>query len=128
MLSKGQRTAILELHAQGVPKRQIARVLKVSRLTVRTVVKSESSDVPALIRPEKAEPHRQQILELLATCKGNLVRVHEELVRSGADVSYQALTRTSHAGREKCGSSSQTHSRKRSDGFCDGEGAFSGAN
>lgn len=92
MLSKGQRTAILELHAQGVPKRQIARVLRVSRLTVRKVVKSDTADVPALIRSEKAEPHRQQILELLAACKGNLVRVHEELVGSGADVSYQALT------------------------------------
>src|SRR6185437_12405306 len=59
--------------------------------------------------PEKAEPHRQQILELFDQCQGNLVRVHcakhpsgqdaktrgfahEELVASGAELSYTALT------------------------------------
>jgi transposase len=92
MLSKGQRTAILELHAQKVSKGQIARVLGVSRFTVRKVLRSESSEVPALIRSEKAEPFRQQILEEWANCKGNLVRVHEELVGRGLTLSYSALT------------------------------------
>ena len=41
---------------------------------------------------ETAEPWRLQILELLARCKGNLVRVHEEVVAAGADLSYPALT------------------------------------
>ena len=92
MLSKGQRTAILELHAQKVSKGQIARVLGVSRSTVRKVLRSQSSDVPLLIRSEKAEPYRQQILEQWINCKGNLVRVHEELVASGMPLSYPALT------------------------------------
>jgi transposase len=48
--------------------------------------------VPKIEREEKAAPYRQQILELLHTCKGNLVRVHEELVADGAALSYQALT------------------------------------
>ncbi len=43
-------------------------------------------------RPEKAEPYRQQILELFDQCKGNLVRVHEELLAGGAALSYPALT------------------------------------
>jgi hypothetical protein len=47
---------------------------------------------PPIIRPEKAEPYRQEILQLYASCKGNLVRVHEELSATGADVSYPALT------------------------------------
>jgi transposase len=38
------------------------------------------------------EPYRRQILELFGTCKGNLVRVHEELTASGAELSYPALT------------------------------------
>ena len=92
MLSQSQRTAILELHSQGVSKREIARVLNVSRLSVRKVLRSQSSALPVLVRPEKAEPYRIQILELLASHKGNLVRVHEELVSRGADVSYPALT------------------------------------
>ena len=92
MLSQSQRTAILELHSQGVSKREIARVLNLSRLSVRKVLRSQSSALPVLVRPEKAEPYRIQILELLASHKGNLVRVHEELVSRGADVSYPALT------------------------------------
>ena len=92
MLSQAQRTTILELNAQGVSKREIARTLKVSRATVRQVIRSNSAAVPELDRPEKAEPYRQQILELLSTCKGNLVRVHEELTAVGATLSYPALT------------------------------------
>ena len=92
MLSKGKRTAILELASQGVSHRQIARVMKISRRTVCRVVGSKSSEVPLLPRPEKAEPYRQEILDLLKKCKGNLVRVHEELLAGGAAMSYQALT------------------------------------
>jgi len=92
MLSQSQRISILELNTQGVSKRQIARVLGISRLTVRRVLRSNSPQVPELHRPEKAEPYRQQILELFATCQGNLVRVHEELTASGAVLSYPALT------------------------------------
>src|ERR1700736_4775175 len=91
MLSQAQRTTILELHTQGVSKREIARVLGISRLTVRKVLHSHSTAVPELQRPEKAEPHRQQILELFDQCKGNLVRVHEELRGGGAELSYPAL-------------------------------------
>jgi transposase len=92
MLSHSQRTTILELAGQGVSRREIARVLGVSRLSVRRVLRSSSAQVPELERAEKAEPYRQQILELLHECKGNLVRVHEELTASGAALSYQALT------------------------------------
>ena len=92
MLSQAQRTTILELQAQGVSKRQIARVLGISRVAVRKVLRSNSTALPELQRAEKAKPYRQQILELFSTCKGNLVRVHEELVISGAELSYPALT------------------------------------
>src|SRR4051812_13998404 len=92
MLSQAQRTTILELHAQGVAKREIARVMGISRVAVRKVLRSNSSAVPELPRSEKAEPYRQQILELFDTCQGNLVRVHEELGAGGAELSYPALT------------------------------------
>jgi len=92
MLSQAQRTAILELSAKGVSQRQIARVLQLSRPTVRKVLRSNSTQVPEIPRPEKAEPYRQLILDLFPACKGNLVRVHEELAASGAELSYPALT------------------------------------
>src|SRR5579864_6181106 len=76
MLSQAQRTTILELNTQGVSKREIARVLGISRVAVRKVLRSNSAALPQLHRPEKAEPYRQQILELFDKCKGNLVRVH----------------------------------------------------
>ena len=91
MLSQAQRTTILELHTQGVAKREIARVMRISRVAVRRVLRSNSTAVPELHRPEKAEPYRQQVLELFEKCKGNLVRVHEELTASGAEMSYAAL-------------------------------------
>ena len=92
MLSKQQRTAILELNANKMSTREIARALQLSRQSVRKVVRSNSTAVPAIARQEKAEPYRQRILELLAQCKGNLVRVHEELSAEGAALSYAALT------------------------------------
>src|SRR5450756_75742 len=60
MLSQAQRTTILELNTQQVSKREIARVLGISRVAVRKVLRSNSTTVPELQRPEKAEPHRQQ--------------------------------------------------------------------
>src|SRR5471032_1505358 len=92
MLSQAQRTAILELSAKGVSKREIAQVLRLSRPTVRKVLRENSTNVPEIQRAEKAEPYREQIFELLTSCKGNLVRVHEELVAGGAVLSYPALT------------------------------------
>src|SRR5881296_2541646 len=92
MLSQELRMAILELSAQGVAKREIARLLGITRLSVRKVLRLKSSNVPTLDRPEKAEPYRQQILDELVRCEGNLVRVHEELLAQGANLSYPALT------------------------------------
>jgi len=48
--------------------------------------------VPRLERAEKAAPYRDQIGELFQQCRGNLVRVHEELVAQGVAISYPALT------------------------------------
>jgi hypothetical protein len=59
---------------------------------VRRVLRSKTTAVPEIQRAEKAEPYRQQILELFDRCKGNLVRVHEELLAGGAELSYPALT------------------------------------
>jgi transposase len=92
MLSQAQRTTILELHAKGVSGREIAQLMQLSRQSVRKVLKANSTNVPPIQRAEKAEPYRGQILELMASCKGNLVRVHEELIVNGASLSYQALT------------------------------------
>jgi predicted transcriptional regulator len=89
MLKQDVRTAILELHGKGVGKKRIARLLGVSKGAIGRVIASRAAAVPPLERQEKADPHREKILRLMEECKGNLVRVHEEL---GADLSYSTLT------------------------------------
>lgn len=92
MLSQQTRTAILELFHKGHSIRQIAKALEVSRGAVKKVIRSQSREPPTILRPSLFEPHRETILELHASCRGNLVRVHEELQEQGVELSYPALT------------------------------------
>jgi transposase len=92
MHDQATRTAILRLREEGHGSRAIARALGVSRNAVKHVLRDGKAEPPAVRRTEKAEPYRDAILDLHARCKGNLVRVHEELRAQGATLSYQALT------------------------------------
>jgi len=92
VLNQSTRTTILELHRKGVGKRTIARTLAVSRGVVREVIQSDTVTPPPFNRAERAEPFRREILDLFDSCKGNLVRVHEELETSGVKLSYPAFT------------------------------------
>ena len=79
MLDQTTRTAILRLRDEGHGSRAIADALGLSRGAVKRVLRGGTAEVPRLIRNELGEPHREQIVELYATTRGNLVRVHEEL-------------------------------------------------
>lgn len=92
MLDEATRAAILRLSKEGHGKKKIAELVGASPGAVKRVMRLGRADVPALERAEKAEPHRAEIIALFTSCKGNLVRVHEELTVGGAVLSYQALT------------------------------------
>jgi transposase len=92
MLDETTRSAILRLRAEGHGTRTIAKALGVSRGAVKAVLSDGEAAVPPMHRAEKAEPYRERILELYASCKSNLVRVYEELLLEGAELSYPALT------------------------------------
>jgi transposase len=92
MLDQTTRTAILRLREAGHGTREIAKALGISRGSVKRVLREGTAEVPRLVRAERCEPHREQILELYAATQGNLVRVHEELVAGGVELSYPALT------------------------------------
>jgi transposase len=92
MLKQSTREAILLLHDKGHGIRPIARTLGISRKAVRFVLGRGTAEVPSMQRAERAEPYRQEILEQYKSCKGNLVRVHEELLLRGAALSYPGLT------------------------------------
>jgi transposase len=92
MLDEKLRAAILALALKGRSRRSIARALKISRQTVKDVIARGTAEVPRILRPELGEAWREEILAQHASCGGNLVRVHEELLKKGAALSYQAVT------------------------------------
>ena len=82
----------LALSQKGLGVRAIAKALGVSRNSVRKVLESGELDVPPLQRSERLDSHVARVRELHHSCKGNLVRVHEELVAAGIDIAYPTLT------------------------------------
>jgi len=92
MLDPPTRTTILKLHREGHAQRFIAQILGLARRTIQNVLRSGSEQPQPKPRAQKAEPYRERILELFQRCRGNQVRVHEELQAEGAAISYSALT------------------------------------
>lgn len=93
MLDQTIRQTILTLHDAGHGSRAIADALGISRGAVKRVLRDGRAEPPMFVRAERGEPHRDDILALYASCKGNLVRVHEELIARGiVAMSYPALT------------------------------------
>lgn len=94
MLDQDKRSAILLLHQQGHSVRKIARDVQVSRNSVREVLRSGQSQVPAVERATVLDPHLDTIRALYAKCRGNLVRVREELaLQHRVLTAYTTLTR-----------------------------------
>ena len=92
MLSHEKKQAILELHQQGIAQREIGRLLRVSRNTVRGVVRKKDK--------EQREPTRKwplvvsQLPELYLRTQGNAVRIQELLdEEQGITIPYSTLTR-----------------------------------
>ncbi len=91
MITPAYRQIILEMVNKGVSLREISRTLKVSRNTVRNVIKG--GEAPETARKTKYIEHLSVIRELFRECKGNVVRVREELQsRHGITIPYQTLT------------------------------------
>jgi transposase len=93
MIAEELRQAIRVLKDQGRPLREISRTLKVSRNTVRRVLREPQG-------PDTAaeDPRLQAILErlpdLYRDCKGNAVRIAEVLEDThGMAIAYSTLTR-----------------------------------
>lgn len=92
MLDRDTRATILKLGSEGHPIRSIARILGISKNSVKRVLKSGSAEVPPLEREETLTPHLDRIRELHQLCKGNRVRVAEKLEEEGTPVVYSTLT------------------------------------
>lgn len=93
MLDRETRQTVLTLHEKGHGKRAIARALGISRNSVNRVLKEGRADPPPVEKGSILDDHIDEIRELYAECRGNLVRVWEELGDTGCRVSYPTLTR-----------------------------------
>lgn len=92
MIAADKRKAVFLLHQEGMPVREIARRLHLSRNTVRTVI-VHAGELPAPASP--APPIDLDLLrQLYEQCQGYVQRVHEKLQEEhGQKIKYSTLTR-----------------------------------
>ncbi len=91
MITPAYREMILQMKEKNVSVREISRTLKVARNTVRDVIKNGAKAGP--IKESQCLEHLPVIKDLFRECKGNVVRVKEELEsRHNVAIPYQTLT------------------------------------
>jgi transposase len=92
MITQESQQAILSLYQRGVQIRQISQILKISRNTIRRVIRGKWQE-----RPQRESPYEELspiIREVFKISKGNVVRVQEILQSEyGRNVPYSTLTR-----------------------------------
>ena len=92
MITQESQQAIMSLYQRGVHIRQISQILKISRNTVRRVIRGKGPETPLRESPyEELSPLVQEVFKI---SKGNVVRVQEILQdQYGRSVPYSTLTR-----------------------------------
>ena len=108
MIAADKRKAIFLLHQEGMQVREIARRLKLSRNTVRTII-AQAGAMPPGRRADKQQVDVELLRRLYQACDGWVVRMHEKLVEeAGLKITYPTLTRMlrdlgiSHPREERC--------------------------
>ena len=86
MITEESRQAIMSLHGRGVHIRQISRILKISRHTVKQVIRGTWQ---APQRHTRYEDISSVVRGAFAETKGNAVRVREILEEKGHKVPYR---------------------------------------
>jgi transposase len=93
MIEADKRKAIFLLHQEGMPLREIARRLRVSRNTVGVII-AQGGQLPKLVRSPKQKIDSQLLQRLYEQCDGWIQRMHEKLAEEqGIEVKYSTLTR-----------------------------------
>ncbi len=94
MITPDMRQAIVAMHEKGMAVREISRTLKLSRNTIRRVLREPSppTTTPSLSAPQQAA--LEWLPGICRRCKGNAVRMQEVLLAEhGIDLAYSTLTR-----------------------------------
>lgn len=92
MLDADLRSAIYRLHSEGMEFRKISRQLRVSRNTVRDIIK-EGGKVPKSQRDDRINVDKELLTELYKKCDGWVERIHDLIQERGIEIGYSTLTR-----------------------------------
>lgn len=93
MIDHDRRTAVIALFAQGRGKREIARLLEISRKTVKNIIKAEGKILESK-RKDTIEIEEERLRKLHVECDGRIQRIHEKLTEEdGVEIGYSTLSR-----------------------------------
>lgn len=94
MIETDKRKAVFLLHQEGHSVREIARLLSLSRNTVRTIVAQGGAPATPRPRADKQPLDEELLRRLYQECQGHIQRVYEKLLEEeGVAVAYSTLTR-----------------------------------
>ena len=92
MISDETKQAILTMYDKGCGIRHISRTLKVSKNTVRRVIRGEAGET--VVKTSRYQELRPVISDLFKSCRGNVVRIQEIVEEKyGHLIPYSTLTR-----------------------------------
>ena len=93
VIEPDKRTAVFALHTEGMTLREISRRLRISRNTVRTIIR-QAGRQPAVVRKDQKQIDPDLLQKLYQDCDGWVQRVHEKLAEEhGISLGYSTLTR-----------------------------------
>jgi len=93
MIEPDTRKAIYLLHKEGMPIRELSRRLKISRNTIRGIIRPKG-ETPASTRADAIHVDPELLEQLHKQCKGYKQRMHEKLVEEKkVQIKYSTLTR-----------------------------------
>lgn len=93
MIEADVRNAIYQLHLAGTPLHDISRQFRVSRNSVRRIIRQQGA-LPRTVRKDKIQIDAELLRRLYGECEGWVQRIHEKLLEEEKiQVSYPTLTR-----------------------------------
>jgi transposase len=94
MIETDKRKAVFLLHQEGQSVREIARLLNLSRNTVKAIIAQGGAPPSPPPRTDKQSLDEELLRRLYQQCQGHIMRVYEKLVEEeGVAVAYSTLTR-----------------------------------
>jgi len=93
MISQDKRTAVFQLHQQGMGKREISRLLEISRNTISSIIATQGRP-PQITRKDTIELDEEKVQKIFIECNGRVQRVHEILTEEKhVKIGYSTLSK-----------------------------------